>query len=268
MIAAVLLGGVSIFGGRGALHGVIAGVLLIGVIYSALRLENSRSTSSTSSSALLLVLSVIPPVFLAWVCATRRPRRRTRPAARRPREAAAGISTGERQQHEVPQSTECAVGRRSPSRPALRLSACNSKNDSASDGGSSRRRRWRQAHRTSSCRRTSATPTSTPATPAGKKAVEEFGGTYAEVGPDTGYARRPGAVHQHRGPAGHRARWSSRPTTRRRSATRSTRRRTPAPRSSPSTPTPTRSCRDLFINQATADGHRQGRGRHDRRADR
>ena len=39
VIAAVLLGGVSIFGGRGALHGVIAGVLLIGVISSALRLE-------------------------------------------------------------------------------------------------------------------------------------------------------------------------------------------------------------------------------------
>ena len=39
VIAAVLLGGVSIFGGRGALHGVIAGVLLIGVISSALRLQ-------------------------------------------------------------------------------------------------------------------------------------------------------------------------------------------------------------------------------------
>ena len=38
VIAAVLLGGVSIFGGRGALHGVIAGVLLIGVLSSALRL--------------------------------------------------------------------------------------------------------------------------------------------------------------------------------------------------------------------------------------
>ena len=38
MIAAVLLGGVSIFGGRGALHGVIGGVLLIGVLASALRL--------------------------------------------------------------------------------------------------------------------------------------------------------------------------------------------------------------------------------------
>lgn len=39
VIAAVLLGGVSIFGGRGALHGVVAGVVLIGVISSAMRLE-------------------------------------------------------------------------------------------------------------------------------------------------------------------------------------------------------------------------------------
>ncbi|HLS01855.1 MAG TPA: ABC transporter permease, partial [Beutenbergiaceae bacterium] len=43
VVAAVLLGGVSIFGGRGALHGVIPGVLLIGVIASALRLANITS---------------------------------------------------------------------------------------------------------------------------------------------------------------------------------------------------------------------------------
>ena len=56
VIAAVLLGGVSIFGGRGALHGVIAGVLLIGVISAApCASPASRSTSSTSSPALLLV---------------------------------------------------------------------------------------------------------------------------------------------------------------------------------------------------------------------
>ena len=39
VIAAVLLGGVSIFGGRGRLLGVVAGVLLIGIISSALRLQ-------------------------------------------------------------------------------------------------------------------------------------------------------------------------------------------------------------------------------------
>jgi len=51
VIAAVLLGGVSIFGGRGAIHGVIAGVLLIGVLASALRLANVTSDVSTSSPA-------------------------------------------------------------------------------------------------------------------------------------------------------------------------------------------------------------------------
>ena len=51
VIAAVLLGGVSIFGGRGRLHGVVAGVLLIGVIASALRLRGrDRQRPATSSS--------------------------------------------------------------------------------------------------------------------------------------------------------------------------------------------------------------------------
>ena len=43
VIAAVLLGGVSIFGGRGDLLGVLAGVLLIGVLSSALRLQQTGS---------------------------------------------------------------------------------------------------------------------------------------------------------------------------------------------------------------------------------
>src|SRR5690625_5152833 len=49
VIAAVLLGGESIFGGRGALHGVIAGVLLIGVVSSALPLEDVRSEEHTTA---------------------------------------------------------------------------------------------------------------------------------------------------------------------------------------------------------------------------
>ena len=55
VIAAVLLGGVSIFGGRGALHGVIAGVLLIGVISSALRLEGVTVNVINIIIGLLLV---------------------------------------------------------------------------------------------------------------------------------------------------------------------------------------------------------------------
>ena len=61
MIAAVLLGGVSIFGGRGRLHGVIAGVVLIGVISSALRLESVTVNVTNIIIGLLLVASVISP---------------------------------------------------------------------------------------------------------------------------------------------------------------------------------------------------------------
>ena len=79
MIAAVLLGGVSIFGGRGALHGVIAGVLLIGVLASALRLANITSDVINIITGVLLVLSVVSASLLAWV-----QKRRTRPGRPRP----------------------------------------------------------------------------------------------------------------------------------------------------------------------------------------
>ncbi|WP_447643662.1 ABC transporter permease [Nocardioides zeae] len=85
VIAAVLLGGVSIFGGRGALHGVVAGVLLIGVISSAMRLQGETENVTTIVIGLLLIASVVAPSFLSWVSGrlpagvkgalTRRPRR-------------------------------------------------------------------------------------------------------------------------------------------------------------------------------------------------
>jgi Ribose/xylose/arabinose/galactoside ABC-type transport systems, permease components len=65
VIAAVLLGGVSIFGGRGALHGVIAGVLLIGFIGSALRLAGLTSDVISIVTGVLLVASVVTTSFLA-----------------------------------------------------------------------------------------------------------------------------------------------------------------------------------------------------------
>ena len=67
VIAAVLLGGVSIFGGRGAIHGVIGGVLLIGVLASALRLANVTSDVINIITGVLLVLSVVSSSVLAWV---------------------------------------------------------------------------------------------------------------------------------------------------------------------------------------------------------
>jgi rhamnose transport system permease protein len=67
VIAAVLLGGVSIFGGRGALHGVIAGVLLIGVLGSALRLANVTADVINIITGVLLVLSVVSTSVLLWL---------------------------------------------------------------------------------------------------------------------------------------------------------------------------------------------------------
>jgi rhamnose transport system permease protein len=67
VIAAVLLGGVSIFGGRGALPGVLGGVLLIGVLSSALRLENVTVNVINVIIGMLLVLSVVSPRFLTWL---------------------------------------------------------------------------------------------------------------------------------------------------------------------------------------------------------
>ena len=67
VIAAVLLGGVSIFGGRGRLHGVVAGVVLIGVIASALRLEGVTVNVTNIIIGLLLVASVVSTSVIAWV---------------------------------------------------------------------------------------------------------------------------------------------------------------------------------------------------------
>ena len=66
VIAAVLLGGVSIFGGRGALHGVVAGVILIGVISSAMRLQGETVNKINIVIGVLLVLSVISTTLLGW----------------------------------------------------------------------------------------------------------------------------------------------------------------------------------------------------------
>jgi len=67
IIAAVLLGGVSIFGGRGALHGVIAGVLLIGTLGSALRLAGVTSDIINVITGVLLIVSVVSASVLAWL---------------------------------------------------------------------------------------------------------------------------------------------------------------------------------------------------------
>lgn len=84
VIAAVVLGGVSVFGGRGAVHGVIAGVLLIGVISSAMRLEGQTVNLINIVIGVLLVLSVISTRLLALASGLLRSRNRgVRPTSRR-----------------------------------------------------------------------------------------------------------------------------------------------------------------------------------------
>ena len=61
MIAAVLLGGVSIFGGKGSIPGVLAGVLLIGAINYALRLGRVSDVVLITVTGLLLIVSVVAP---------------------------------------------------------------------------------------------------------------------------------------------------------------------------------------------------------------
>lgn len=67
VIAAVVLGGVSVFGGRGQLYGVVAAVLLIGVLSSALRLANVTSDVINVITGTLLVVSVVSASVFAWL---------------------------------------------------------------------------------------------------------------------------------------------------------------------------------------------------------
>ena len=67
VIAAVLLGGVSIFGGKGALPGVLGGVLLIGVLDNALQLAGVSSDAISVVTGVVLILSVVAPQVLSQI---------------------------------------------------------------------------------------------------------------------------------------------------------------------------------------------------------
>ncbi|MEB0000788.1 ABC transporter permease [Cryobacterium sp. RTS3] len=75
VIAAVLLGGVSIFGGKGSIPGVIAGVLLIGTINFSLRLERISDVVLIIVTGTLLIASVVTPNVYAAIKAWRQSRR-------------------------------------------------------------------------------------------------------------------------------------------------------------------------------------------------
>ena len=61
VIAAVLLGGVSIFGGKGSIPGVVAAVLLIGVVNYGLRLGRVSEVVLIIVTGTLLIASVVAP---------------------------------------------------------------------------------------------------------------------------------------------------------------------------------------------------------------
>ncbi|MFC4454173.1 ABC transporter permease [Deinococcus sonorensis] len=78
VIAAVLLGGVSIFGGRGSVVGAVAAVFLIGIINGALTIVDVSNEILTIVTGLLLIGSVLVPNLLARLRAARE-RRAVRP---------------------------------------------------------------------------------------------------------------------------------------------------------------------------------------------
>jgi rhamnose transport system permease protein len=79
VVAAVLLGGVSIFGGKGSLPGVLAGVVLLAALQNALRLEDVSGQALNIVTGALLVLSVLLP-NIAIAMRTSFQRRRLRQA--------------------------------------------------------------------------------------------------------------------------------------------------------------------------------------------
>jgi rhamnose transport system permease protein len=79
VVAAVLLGGVSIFGGRGSMLGVVCAVFLLGTIRNALTLNDVSSEVLTIVTGSLLLLSVLGPSLTARVRELRARRERPPP---------------------------------------------------------------------------------------------------------------------------------------------------------------------------------------------
>jgi rhamnose transport system permease protein len=82
VVAAVLLGGVSIFGGRGTLPGVLAGVVLLASLQNALRLQDVSNEALNIVTGVLLIVSVLLPNIVSSArTALRRRHRATAPSA-------------------------------------------------------------------------------------------------------------------------------------------------------------------------------------------
>ncbi|MEU8637186.1 ABC transporter permease [Amycolatopsis sp. NPDC048633] len=82
VVAAVLLGGVSIFGGKGTLPGVLAGVVLLATLQNALRLQDVSNEALNIVTGVLLIVSVLLPNIVSSArTALRRRNRATAPSA-------------------------------------------------------------------------------------------------------------------------------------------------------------------------------------------
>jgi rhamnose transport system permease protein len=81
VVAAVLLGGVSIFGGRGGVVGVVAAVILLGVLRNALQLADVPANALTIVTGGLLIISVVGPNVVAMLRTRMRRRRPSAPRA-------------------------------------------------------------------------------------------------------------------------------------------------------------------------------------------
>jgi rhamnose transport system permease protein len=78
VVAVVLLGGVSIFGGKGSLGGVVAAVLLLGTLSNALQLADVSADTLTIVTGGLLIISVVAPNVGERIRAARHRRQRAR----------------------------------------------------------------------------------------------------------------------------------------------------------------------------------------------
>lgn len=78
VIAAVVLGGVSVFGGKGSAWGSVCGVLIVGVINYSLRLQRIPEVILVTVTGLLLIVSVVAPSIAASWSTWRHRRRRSR----------------------------------------------------------------------------------------------------------------------------------------------------------------------------------------------
>ena len=228
VVAAVLLGGVSIFGGRGGLVGALAAVVLLGVLRNALQLAYVPANTLTIVTGALLIASVVGPNVVAMARRAPAPRRRhhrtDRSAARRwrvPDPAAPSTAI------DAPHHPRPAVHRWSaPSIEGNSMTAgthpraCRPRGARRDGLGHRRlRRRTPTTHHAERLRRhrhhqgraedrlpaqAGQQPYFTTSDNGGKVAVEEFKGTYSETGPSDGQPVGPGQLHQHAVPAGHR----------------------------------------------------------------